>query len=221
MPPDNAPPPSTGPFPPPLDALEEPLKDVLRRSHGEFVKGWPGRTLTEYLKEDLEKPGFLEVIKEIYGRCKFMTGLWGFIRAAVRPWTYPMGHEVSQGFKFLCDKPDDLVALLRSSAGAGKFCEDSYAVHGDKDCFRELIKAGPGLHVCVTHLASRGKEEHDLHIDKFQMVCDRDPKTGMCNYHHFTQNSISHYEDAIPWVLGEAAKEILKTMASSPMGAGF
>ena len=38
MPPFDPTPPSTGPFPPPLDALEGPLKEVLRRAHGEFVK---------------------------------------------------------------------------------------------------------------------------------------------------------------------------------------
>jgi hypothetical protein len=213
---------SAGPFPPKYDSLDTELKDVLRRSHVEFVKGWPGRTLTEYLTEDLDKGGFLDVIKAIYERCKFMTGLWGYIQAAVHPWTYAMGHEVSQGFKYICDKPDDLVKLLRSAAGVGKFCEDTYAVHGDKDCFRELITAGPGLHVCVTHLASRPTEEHDIHIDKFQMVCNRDPKTGMCDYKHLAPGSIAHYKDAIPWVLGEAFKKIMEYEAQGGGGGvGF
>ena len=70
------------------------------------------------------------------------------------------GHNISQGFNFLCDKPDDLLKLLR---GSSLFCEDdpTTTVHGPRDCFREIITAGSGLHVCVVRPASRQTHHHD------------------------------------------------------------
>jgi hypothetical protein len=53
------------------------------------------------------------------------------------------------------------------------FCRDAYNVHGERDCFREIVAVGPGLHICITQPAKRGVEHCDFHIDEDQQgqVC--------------------------------------------------
>ena len=70
------------------------------------------------------------------------------------------GNDISQGFEFNCIKPDSLLAALKSS---DQFCQDGSNCHGPRDTFRELVKSGSGLHVCVVQAASRMSHRHDIH----------------------------------------------------------
>ena len=183
--------------------LPDALKQTLVQSHVEYVKGWPGRLFADYIN-DLESHGGLAVIEAVHTRCRRELKLWPSIQAIVGPWTYAQGHNISQGFNFLCDRPDDLLKLLR---GSSVFCEDdpTTTVHGPRDCFRELITAGSGLHVCVVRTASRPTHRHDIHIDRFQAICTR-KDNGFCDYQYFNSNFVDHMKDVLPWWLGERAK---------------
>lgn len=192
--------------------LPESLKQTLVQSHVEHVKGWPGRPFADYIN-DLESHGQLAVIEAVYKRCGKESKLWSFIQAIVGPWNYAQGHDISQGFNFLCNKPDDLLKLMR---GSSFFCEDDPAttVHGPRDCFRELVTSGSGLHVCVVRTASRHSHWHDIHIDKYQAVCAR-KNDGFCDYQYLNSNFVNHMKDVIPWWVGENAKKAGKAVGEA------
>ena len=98
--------------------LPDPLKQTLAKSHQEYVKGWPGRPFAEYIN-DLDAGGHLAVIRDVYARCAKESKLWPVIQTVIGPWTYAAGHNISQGFNFLCDKPDDLYGLPLFARKAG------------------------------------------------------------------------------------------------------
>lgn len=190
---------------------------TLQNSHPEFEKGWPGITLEGFLGV-FDKDGHLAVIKAVFDRVeRALPAIWSYLDVLLRPWTYGAGAQVSQGFKFRCSKPDEMLKLMRGACQppGKKFCEDSVNCHGPKDCFRELITTGPGLHVCITQPAHRGSDDelYDLHIDQFQMVCTAE-QDGKCNYQHLSGNSVDHYKHAIPWWLREnIAKPLIAGIA--------
>ena len=192
--------------------LPDPLKQTLAKSHQEYVKGWPGRPFVDYVN-DLDAGGHLAVIRDVYARCMKEPRLWPFIQAIIGPWTYAAGHNISQGFNFLCDKPDDLLKALR---GSSLFCEDdpTTTVHGPRDCFRELITGGSGLHVCVVRPASRLTHRHDIHIDQFETVCAR-KADGFCDYKYLNTNFVNHMKDVVPWFVTDVAPKKIEEAAKA------
>jgi len=210
-----------GDFDPPYDTLSEALKTTIRRTHSEKTKknanfGWQlgivdnkiEMTSPEMLKA-IDKRGDLAVLKDVELRCRALPGLWTHIRNVLGVWDYAAGHQVSQGFNFTCDNPDAMQTLVKAST---KFCEDKFNVHGPRDSFREIITAGPGLHVCITVKASRGDANpHDIHIDKFQTVCERDA-AGKCSTKVASPgaayNFVKHMQDVVPWWVGKQADEL-------------
>jgi hypothetical protein len=210
-------------FPAPYDTLPQALKDTIRRTHKEkteandnfawelgFKKSHIKLTLPELLKK-LEDNGHLAVLKDVYKRCEKFSGLWGRIRCIFGIWTYAAGNEISQGFHFSCDDPDAFLKAMQTETKKPKetFCQDdaSFTAHGDRDCFREIITSGPGLHVCVTRTASRPVTPYEIHIDKFQQVCTC-KEDGQCNYKYLNENSLKHMWDATPWWLGQKKQEV-------------
>jgi hypothetical protein len=204
-------------IPPPYDTLPEPLKATIRRTYNNKTKdnsnfAWEmgfkdvkeELTLGEVLKK-LEDNGHLDVIKAVYNRSLIEPKLWPSIKEILNIWTYAGGNQISQGFNYTCDTPDTSLLDMRAS---NRFCEDnpSTTVHGPRDCFRELITAGEGLHVCITRKDARGTENHDIHIDKYQVVCTK--KRGYCDYKYFDQNFVDHIKDVIPWWLDKKLKEL-------------
>jgi hypothetical protein len=202
-------------LPAPYDSLPADLQETLIRSHVEYEKGWKGLSLADYLKMRNDD-GILDVIKAVYNRCSVLPGLWGHIDSIVGGWTYAGGNEISQGFNFNCAKPDPLLNLLKVS---GSFCQDGVNCHGPRDTFRELIKSGPGLHVCVVQTDSRGTHKHDIHIDKYQTVCTR-KEDGFCDYKYLDKNMANHMKDVVPWWIGERLKELGKIIAEHPPERG-
>src|SRR5262249_6115939 len=85
---------------------------------------------------------------------------------------------------FYCE-PFDYAAFMSQMTGLtaartttgplrdSSFCRDKIAVHGPRDCFREIVADGEGLHICITQPAARGTEHCDCHIDEHQQgqVC--------------------------------------------------
>ncbi|MGB2682930.1 MAG: hypothetical protein WBE39_16650 [Candidatus Competibacter sp.] len=192
--------------------LPDPLKQTLVTSHQEYVKGWPGRPFADYIN-DLEAGGYLAVISAVHTRCAKDAKLWPFIQTVIGPWNYAQGHDISQGFNFLCDQPE---ALLKHLRGSSLFCEDdpSTTVHGPRDCFREIVTAGSGLHVCVVRPDARQTHRHDIHIDKHQAVCTR--KTdGFCDYHYLNTNFVNHMKDVVPWFLTDVAPKKIREAAKA------
>jgi len=192
---------------PELEGITPYLERVLMASHQRFEKGWPGISFEEYIMLLINDRHY-KVIKEIEQRC-WGTKVWSYIDCIYGPWTYEAGKDISQGFDFICKNPDELLNLLRNSK---LFCEDSptWSQHGARDCFRELIKAGPGLHICIAQKGVRENTSHNIHIDKYQMVCDRE-EDGGCNYEFFSSedaisNAWGHYRDVIPWWLKKNIK---------------
>lgn len=196
-------------LPAPFDQMPADLQETLQRSHVEATKGWANLELDFYLN-DLQKYGHLDVIKAVYGRCQRYPRIWAFIDCIIGPWTLAGGDNISMGFRFKCAKPDDLLKLMRD--GSAPFCEDLFNVHGPRDTFREIIKQGPGLHVCVTIPTHRHLELHDIHIDAYQVVCEK-MEDGKCNYvspltgKAARANGIGHLREAIPWSIKNFIKE--------------
>jgi hypothetical protein len=212
-------------FPPPYDLLPVSLQDTIRRTHREkngnnanfgWQLGFKGvhnrMTIPELLKA-MEARGDLQVIKNVHARCvAALPKLWDGVRNILGVWDYLGGANVSQGFDMTCDDPNALQALVKAST---HFCEDPVNVHGPRDTYRELIKSGPGLHVCITQKDSRGDEHpHGIHIDKFQTVCER-KSDGKCDY-KLTKNTFMHMKDATPWWLGDKLRKLDYTPALKP-----
>jgi hypothetical protein len=194
----------------PLPAL---LTETLVRSHVEFEKGWKGISFDGYIKVITDN-GILPVIQAVYERCLIYPSIWQHIDSIFGGWTYPGGSNVSQGFNFICSNPDAFLGAMRSPLAP--FCEDIFNVHGERDCFREIVKTGCGLHVCITQPQARVKTDvpHDIHIDKFQVVCTKLLGTGKCNYATVTkeagQNIKDHMKEVIPWMLDKTRKDAEK-----------
>jgi hypothetical protein len=210
-----------GDFDPPYDTLSDALKATIRRTYDEKSTknanfGWQlgffdvhnKMTIADLLKA-MDTRGDLAVLKDIEFRCRCQPGLWAGIRNVLGVWDYAGGHQVSEGFNFTCDDPDALQTLV---AGSTKFCKDKFNVHGPRVSFREMITAGPGLHVCITEKASRGKDyPHDIHIDKFQTLNER-TAAGECNTKVLSVGAAEqfgrHMWDVVPWWVGKQADEL-------------
>jgi hypothetical protein len=158
----------------------------------------------ETLLENLERGGEMATLRDVYQRCTVFPGLWNHVHEILNSWDRVAGNQVSYGFKFTCRDPE---AFRRDMRARRTFCEDSVAVHGDADCFRELIRTGPGLHVCVTRPASLGRLDFDIHIDIWQMVCARQDN-GICDYSHANLQFLRHMRHAGPWVVRDTAGRI-------------
>lgn len=203
-------------LPVPYDSLPGDLQETLVRSHVEFEKGWKGITLLDYLKL-VDKNGILDVVKQVHARCsKASSALWGHLDCIVGGWTYEAGQQISQGFNFTTKNADAMLSFMK---GLTTFCQDGVNCHGPRDTFRELITAGPGLHVCITQTAARETNPHDIHIDKFQTVCKR-KADGFCDYEYFDKQMVEHMKDVVPWWLGERLKEVGKVIAEHPPERG-
>lgn len=170
------------------------------------------------LLQKMDKAGHLQVVKEVHARCARVAGLWERIHEITGIWNLAAGDMVSSGFNYTCIDADGMLAFMRDSGKGGRnFCEDdpSTTVHGPRDCFREMITAGPGLHVCITHKDKRaGNNPHDIHIDVWQVVCKR-KENGQCDYSYWNGQFWNHIKEAGPWAVKKKAAETLKAMGEA------
>ena len=86
-----------------------------------------------------------------------------------------------------------------------KFCKDLVNVHGARDSFREIVKQGPGLHICIAEPAVRSTTSCDLHIDQVQQgqVCSKGSCVPLLN-----GQTIEHLRTVGPWLAKKAGKLI-------------
>jgi peptidoglycan hydrolase-like protein with peptidoglycan-binding domain len=105
--------------------------------------------------------------------------------------------------------PDPNVVPLQVPLTDSKFCRDGFNVHGPRDSFREIVKQGPGLHICITQPAARATEPCDLHIDQVQQgqVCSN----GVC-IPIINGQTIEHLRTVAPWLAEEAKKKFRKLL---------
>lgn len=105
--------------------------------------------------------------------------------------------------------PDPNVVPLQFPLTDSKFCRDGFNVHGPRDSFREIVKQGPGLHICITQPAARATTPCDLHIDQVQQgqVCS----SGVC-VPLINGQTIEHLRTVAPWLAEEAKKKFKKNI---------
>jgi hypothetical protein len=223
-----------GAFGPPLSKLPEDIQAVIRRSNDAKVPGVD--LLTPFLEKNDGPLSAAELTKRFAGghsvRIPVLTGL----HARMAPFTiWPnirIIHEVYIGrnassLGIFCE-PFDHDAFLRQmfrltegierfppSVGGpiaipitdSKFCKDLINVHGERDSFREIVKQGPGLHICIAKPAVRSTLSCDLHIDAIQQgsVCSK----GFC-IPLVNGQTIEHLRTVGPWLAEQAGKLLPK-----------
>jgi hypothetical protein len=219
----------SGAFGPPLSDLSEDIQAVIRRSNDAKV---PGVDLLIPFLEKNDAPLSADALTKRFAgghsvRIPVLTGLhvrmapfslWPNIRIIREVY---IGRNASS-LGIFCE-PFDHDAFLRqmvrltegveSLPPAGiavpitdsKFCKDMFNVHGERDSFREIVKQGPGLHICIARPAVRSKLSCDLHVDAVQQgsVCSR----GSC-IPLLDGKTIEHLRTVGPW-LSDEARELL------------
>jgi hypothetical protein len=101
--------------------------------------------------------------------------------------------------------PDPNVVPVSVPLSDSKFCKDAFNVHGERDSFREIVKQGPGLHICIAKPAVRSTLDCDLHIDAVQQgqVCSR----GLC-IPLINGQTIEHLRTVGPWLIEKAKSTV-------------
>lgn len=103
--------------------------------------------------------------------------------------------------------PDPNVVPVSIPLSDSKFCRDVFNVHGPRDSFREIVKQGPGLHICIAQPPVRATTTCDLHIDEIQQgqVCSQ----GIC-IPILNGQTIDHLRTVGPWLAEEGKKWLPK-----------
>lgn len=104
------------------------------------------------------------------------------------------------------------LAQIKVPLTDSRFCRDAFNVHGERDSFREIVKQGPGLHICVTNAAGRARADEkypycDFHIDHIQQgqVC----VDGMC-VPIVNGQTIEHLKTVGPWLIKQPGEWLKK-----------
>jgi hypothetical protein len=226
----------TGPgaFGPPLSKLPDDIQAVIRRSNDAKVPGVD--LLVPFLEKNDGPLSAAELTKRFAGghsvRIPVLTGLharmapfniWPNIKIIREVY---IGKNASS-LGIFCEPFDHeafLQQMIRLTTGTermpppiggpiaipitdSKFCKDLLNVHGERDSFREIVKQGPGLHLCIAKPAVRSTLSCDLHIDAIQQgsVCSK----GFC-IPLVNGQTIEHLRTVGPWLAEEAGKLIPK-----------
>ena len=219
------------PFFPPLSELPQDMQDTIRRSNVAKVPGAPsmypfvgnhegplnGADLSRRFAESKFIPD-KGLLIEIYNRMRPF-GIWGLINTiravyfgtgARGMFCHPRDHARSFAFmQALATGPvrphnPNLADISNAlSVMDSKFCKDAFNVHGERDSWREIVKSGPGLHICVTNAAGRARTDEnypasDFHIDEVQQgqFCSNGVCVPLVN-----GQTIGHLKTVGPWLL--------------------
>lgn len=161
------------------------------------------------LLTQMDGNGDMQNLMLVYNRFDNKTGgrafpdAWDNIAAILNTWDLKAGHGVSTGMKCRLKDRDAVRTMVRSGKYTTWFCEDNptTAVHGDRDCFREIIKVGRGLHLCVARQNYDPANEDtfdDFHVDEWQVPSTRQAD-GFCDYHYASEGFVKHIKEAAPW----------------------
>ena len=109
---------------------------------------------------------------------------------------------------------DPNVVPLSAPLMDSKFCQDQFNVHGARDSFREMVKQGPGLHICITQPAARGNTPCDLHIDEVQQgqVCTQGYCVPLLN-----GQTIEHLRTVGPWLAVQPVNWVRERLGLPPL----
>ena len=219
---------SIDPFEPPLSNLPEDMQAAIRRSNDAKVAGklmlFPFVAAHEgplTAKELSARFGSANEAAQghlvaLYNRMKPFD-IWKNVRIIVSVYRgtgsrgifcEPFSHDAFLAQMTLLTtgpriSPDPNVVPVSVPLSDSKFCRDMFNVHGPRDSFREMVKQGPGLHICITQPAERANQACDLHIDDIQQgqVCSR----GFC-IPLVNGQTIEHLQTVGPWLVEEARK---------------
>jgi hypothetical protein len=110
------------------------------------------------------------------------------------------------------------LAQIKVPLTDSKFCRDAFNVHGERDSFREMVKQGEGLHICITNAIGRARtDEHypycDFHIDQIQQgqVC----VDGYC-VPIVNGQTIEHLKTVGPWLIQQPGEWLKKHLPKIP-----
>ncbi len=217
-------------FGPPISALPQDIQDVIRRSNDAKKPG--SDMLLPYIeKHEGPLPG-AELTKRFAGGHSVRTVVLTELHARMAPFDIwkniktieevffgtgskgifcqPFDHNLFLAQMDALTKgprigPDPNVVPVSVPLSDSKFCRDAFNVHGPRDSFREIVRQGPGLHICIAQPAVRATMTCDLHIDEIQQgqVCSR----GIC-VPILNGQTIDHLITVGPW-LAKKAKEWL------------
>lgn len=208
-------------FKPPLAGLPPEIQAVIRRSN---VAKIPGELLLypfvakhegplddgELSKRFAEKPDAIAILQALFDRMRPFD-IWKNIRIIIDVYTgvgakgffcEPFDHNAFfMQMKQLTTGPLVDPAHKDSALIDSKFCRDAFNVHGARDSFREIVKQGPGLHICIAQQAVRSNTSCDLHIDEIQQgqVCSK----GVC-IPIMNGQTIDHLITVGPWLVKES-----------------
>lgn len=229
---------STKMFSPPLSELPQDMQDTIRRSNLAKKPGTPSMypfvanhegPLTD---DELSKrfTGFEDahsILVELYNRMKPF-GIWGLINTIQEIYRgtgsrgmfcHPHDHAGSFAhMQRLCvgptTKPNPLLSDITKALAVttSPFCKDAFNVHGQRDSWREIVKSGPGLHICVTNANGRARSDEkypasDFHIDEIQQgqFCSNGVCIPLVN-----GQTIGHLKTVGPWLLKQPGEFLKK-----------
>jgi hypothetical protein len=105
-----------------------------------------------------------EFVKTVYDRAAAITGLWAFVHLIFNAWKTD-----NQGFVFSVKDVADRRSLPTFLDGSPRFCRDvplmqffheggerwgSRILVPTHQCWREVVKGSPGLHICISNAAA-------------------------------------------------------------------
>jgi hypothetical protein len=219
-------------FGPPLSSLPQDIQAVIRRSNDAKKPGF--NMLLPYVeKHEGPLPG-AELTKRFAGGHSVRTAVLTALHARMAPFDIwkniktieevffgvgskgifcqPFDHNsflaqmeaLTKGPRI---SPDPNVVPVSIPLSDSKFCRDALNVHGPRDSFREIVKQGPGLHICIAQPAVRATTTCDLHIDEIQQgqVCSQ----GFC-IPILNGQTIDHLRTVGPWLAEEGKKWLPK-----------
>lgn len=217
-------------FGPPISALPQDIQAVIRRSNDAKKPG--ARMLAPYIGDHEGPLPGAELTKRFAGGHSVRTVILTELHARMAPFDIwkniktieevffgtgskgifcqPFDHNMFLDQMWALTKgprisPDPNVVPVSVPLSDSKFCKDAFNVHGPRDSFREMVKQGPGLHICIAEPAVRATTTCDLHIDEIQQgqVCSQ----GIC-IPIMNGQTIDHLRTVGPW-LAQKAKEWL------------
>jgi hypothetical protein len=222
----------TSGFEPPLSVLPDDLQQAIRRSNAAKTPG--DLRLFPFIRNDLgpqsdkdlskgfaDNPNELAALGHVYARMKpfdiFQTvkEIFNvFSGAASGFFCEPFNYTTLTAWMMHLTLDPKASGPLRDSP----FCRDTFNVHGPRDCFREIVRSGAGLHICITQPSSRGQEHCDFHIDHSQQgqVCFDGKCVPIIN-----GQTWEHLSQVGPWLAKEAEKKVVdwgkKLIVPSPL----
>lgn len=238
--PVKAPTGATPTFDPPLSGLPRDMQETIWRSNLAKVKGTPSMypfvgnheeplDAAELSRRFKDFKTSRDCMMELYNRM-LPFKIWGLVKTiqaiyfgtgAKGMFCHPFDHAVSfSHMQALSTGPvrprspvlNDVTQAFEVMESP--FCKDAFNVHGERDSWREIVKSGPGLHICVTNASGRARTDENypasgFHIDEIQQgqFCS----DGVC-IPLMNGQTIGHLKTVGPWLLKQPGEWLRKKL---------